>query len=207
MFVVFEGLDGSGKSTLMRFFKEELKKRGCEFIETFDPGGTEIGDQIREVLLSKKTKPEDKTELLLYEASRVELVEKVMKPALQQKKWVISDRFYYSTTAFQGYGRGLDLDEVDKLNHFATSGLVPDKVVWVNTPVEECQKRLGKRLLGGEDLSRLDEEKVSFHKKVFEGYTKMSEEQKDSSWLVLDGLLSPEELYAKLKQEFWPGEA
>lgn len=204
MFLVFEGLDGSGKSTLMRFFKEDLRRRGIEFIETFDPGATAIGDEIRKILLSKKLEPEAKSELLLYEASRVELVEKIMRPALRDKKWILSDRFYFSTTAFQGYGRGLDIESIEWLNSYATSGLRADFVFWVNTSVEECQKRMNQRLLGGEELSRLDVEKRDFHQRVYEGYKKMAEDKKSQTkWIELDGNKKPEEIYKDLSVKFW----
>lgn len=202
MFVVFEGLDGSGKSTLMRAFKESLRQREIDFEEIFDPGGTSVGDKVREVLLSKEDKPSSKTELLLYQASRAELVDKKIRPALDSERWVVSDRFYQSTWAFQGYGRGLDLSSVEWLNKYATEGCAPDVVVWINTPVDVCQERLQKRKSEGEELSRLDEEKRAFHQKVYEGYKAISESDKDSHWIVLDGLKTPKELADELLESF-----
>lgn len=203
MFVVFEGLDGSGKSTLMRAFKKHLEAKSQAFEEVFDPGGTSVGDKVREVLLSKADKPSSQTELLLYQASRAELVHKVIKPALENGKWIVSDRFFQSTLAFQGYGRGLSLENITWLNNFATSGLSPDVVVWINTPVEVCAERLQKRKSEGEELSRLDEEKKAFHQKVFEGYKALSEDKNTKTkWIVLDGVKSPEELSAELIEKF-----
>lgn len=207
VFVVFEGLDGSGKSTLMRSFKKGLNEKEVSFTEVFDPGGTSIGDKVREVLLSKADKPSDEAELLLYQASRAELVQKVIKPALKKGDWVVSDRFYQSTLAFQGYGRSLDLDSIHWLNRYVTQGTTPDVVVWVNTPVEVCGERLQKRKSEGEELSRLDEEKVAFHQKVFEGYKTISETDEISHWIVLDGLKTPEELAIDLQQRFAAFEA
>ncbi len=202
MFVVFEGLDGSGKSTLMRSFKESLQSRQVKFEEVFDPGGTSVGDKVRQVLLSKEDKPASETELLLYQASRAELVSKRIKPALDRGEWVVSDRYYQSTLAFQGYGRGLSIPNIKWLSNFATGGLAPDVVIWVDTPVDVCQQRLQKRRSEGEGLDRLEEEKLSFHKKVYEGYKESSETDKESHWIVLNGLQTPEELYEELSQKF-----
>jgi dTMP kinase len=203
MFVVFEGLDGSGKSTLMRAFKEYLEDKKQGFKEVFDPGCTSIGDKVREVLLSKEDKPTSQAELLLYQASRAELVYKVIKPSLEAGSWVVSDRFFQSTLAFQGYARGLSLENIHWLNNFATGGLSPDVVVWINTPVEVCAERLQKRKNEGGELSRLDEEKKAFHQKVFEGYKALSEDKNtNTAWIVLDGLKTPEELTKELIKKF-----
>jgi dTMP kinase len=203
MFIVFEGLDGSGKSTLMRAFKKSLNNKQIDFEEVFDPGGTSVGDKVREILLSKSEKPSDEAELLLYQASRAELVNKKIKPALKLSKWVVSDRFYQSTQAFQGYGRGLSLSDIDWLSHYAVQGTHPDLVVWVNTPVEVCQERLQKRKSEGEELSRLDEEKLQFHQKVYEGYEELSKQNNNNTkWLVLDGAKKPETLQLELIQYF-----
>ncbi len=202
MFVVFEGLDGSGKSTLMRSFKESLKLRGLDYEEVFDPGCTSIGNKVREIILSKLDKPSSEAELLLYQASRAELVAKKIKPALEASRWVVSDRFYQSTLAFQGYGRGLDISKINWLNEFATSGLSPDVVIWVNTPVDVCQKRLQKRKDEGDELNRLDEEKRTFHQKVFEGYEHQSKTDGKSHWIILNGLKKPEELAQDLNEAF-----
>jgi len=203
MFVVFEGLDGSGKSTLMNSFKAHLKSSDRAFVEVFDPGGTSIGDQVRQTLLSKTDVPAPQTELLLYQASRAELVFKRIKPALESGNWVVSDRFYQSTLAFQGYGRGLSLENINWLNQYATDGLRPDVVVWVNTPVDTCSERLQKRKNQGEALSRLDEEKRAFHQKVFEGYSFLSKNpDPQTKWIVLDGEKTPEELSDELLVKF-----
>jgi len=203
MFVVFEGLDGSGKSTLMRAFKAYLAQLNQGFLEVFDPGGTPIGDKIRQVLLAKDDVPSVEAELLLYQASRAELVSKLIKPALKSGEWVVSDRFYQSTLAFQGFGRGISIDQIKWLNVYATGGLEPDVVVWVNTPIEVCGERLQKRKSEGEELSRLDEEKQVFHQKVFEGYKALSEEPAGKTkWIVLDGRKTPEELSADLIASF-----
>lgn len=202
MFIVFEGLDGSGKSTLMKSFKSSLSQKGQDYLEVFDPGCTSIGDKVREIILSKRDKPSSEAELLLYQASRAELVEKKIKPALKALRWVVSDRFYQSTLAFQGYGRGLNISKINWLSEFATSGLSPDLVVWVNTPVDVCQERLQKRKDEGDTLNRLDEEKLAFHQRVFEGYQNQSETDKKSHWIVLDGLKTPVELGKDLAEAF-----
>jgi len=203
MFVVFEGLDGSGKSTLMRAFKAYLAHIKQDYTEVFDPGGTPIGDKVRQVLLAKEDIPAIQTELLLYQASRSELVFKLIKPALALKKWVISDRYYQSTLAFQGFGRGISIEDINWLNSYATGGLKPNLVVWVNTPVDVCSERLQKRKSEGEELSRLDEEKRAFHQKVYEGYKSLSEQNDpETKWIVLDGTSAPEALAADLIKTF-----
>ncbi len=202
MFIVFEGLDGSGKSTLMKAFKKSLLSKQIRFEQVFDPGGTRIGDQIRKILLSKEEKLLGETELLLYQASRAELVAKKIKPALKEGKWVISDRFYQSTLAFQGYGRGLSLSNIDWLNSFATKSLVPNVVIWVDTPVDICQHRLQKRKSEGKVLDRLEEEKLSFHNKVYEGYKSILKADQKSYWIVLNGGQSFKELIRELDKKF-----
>ncbi len=195
MFIVFEGLDGSGKSTLMKRFFEELKNQKIEYVETSDPGGTDLGRAVREVLLNKEFTPDPLTELLLYQSSRAELVKKVILPSLKEKKWVVSDRFYPSTLSFQGYARGIDVAKVNWLNNLVTDKCKPNFVVWVDTSIEVCQERLQKRLSDGETLNRLDEEKVAFHEKVYEGYKAQSLLDKNSQWIVLDGNQEPEALF------------
>ena len=195
MFIVFEGLDGSGKSTLIERFFEELKERKIPYVFTSDPGGTEVGDCIRKVILDKRLDPEPLTELLLFQASRVELVKKVILPSLKDKKWVISDRFYPSTLSFQGYARGLDVAKINWLNKLVTDKCKPDYIVWVNTSIQVCQQRLEKRSEDGDSLNKLDEEKLLFHQKVYEGYKAQSLLDKNSQWVILDGDKTPEELY------------
>ncbi len=196
MFVVFEGLDGAGKSTLMKGLFLKLKELKKAYISTQDPGGTGVGDKIRAVLLADKVlAPSPETELLLYQASRTELMDKVIKPALNDSKWVISDRFYQSTIAFQGHARGFSMDVINWLNAFASQNKAPDFVIWVDTPVEECQRRLQKRVNEGEELDRLDSEKIDFHMKVREGYLAQSKNpEKNTKWIVLDGTKSIEDM-------------
>lgn len=201
MFIVFEGLDGSGKSTLINRFFEDLKSHNVSYVTTSDPGGTEVGDSIRNVLLDKSLSPDPLTELLLYQASRAELVKKVIMPALKDKKWVVSDRFYPSTLSFQGYARGIDVAKINWLNKLVTDKFKPNYVVWVNTPLEVCQERLNKRASEGESLNRLDEEKIAFHQKVYEGYKAQSLLDKNSQWVVLDGTKSPDDLYKSFHEK------
>ncbi len=202
MFIVFEGLDGSGKSTLMKAFKKSLLSRQIKFEQVVDPGGTKVGDKIRKILLSKEEKPLAETELLLYQASRAELVAKKIKPALKAGKWVVADRFYQSTLAFQGYGRGLSVGDIEWLNNFATKSLVPNVVIWVDTPVDICQQRLEKRKFEGEALDRLEEERLSFHNKVYNGYKSTLKMDEKSYWIVLDGRQGFKELLEELDKKF-----
>ena len=129
-FVVFEGLDGSGKSSLMKMLDQHLRSLSYEPVLTREPGGTEVGDALREIILKKQANaPVARAELLMYEASRAQHVELVIKPSLAKKKWVLCDRFSASSVAFQGGGRSISIEQVVWLNQFATDNLIPDLTV------------------------------------------------------------------------------
>lgn len=199
-FVVFEGLDGSGKSSLMAALEKELAKQGLSYIHTREPGGTSIGDELREIILRKQDPaPLPRTELLLYEASRAQHVEQVIRPALAKKSWVLCDRFAASSVAFQGGGREISEQDVIMLNHFATGGLEADITVLLDLSVEESRRRRqnrGAQSGGGED--RIESEADSFHEKVRQSFLKQA--QASHKWLVLDAQRTPEELFRQLMQ-------
>lgn len=207
-FVVFEGLDGSGKSSLMKRLEAHLKKAGQDLIMTREPGGTTVGDEIREIILKKQAEPPSaRTELLLYQASRAQHVDLVIRPALAQKKWVLCDRFSASSIAFQGGGRGISLDQVRWLNDFSTSLLKPHLTVLLDLSVEESKKRRSHRentTAVAED--RIEAEADSFHEKVRQGFLDQAHADSEN-WLVLNAALSPDELYnqliAKLTEKKW----
>lgn len=201
-FLAFEGLDGSGKSSLMNQLQTHLAAQQKSFIKTREPGGTQIGDQLRNIILSKTSEvPSPRTELLLYEASRAQHVELVIKPALQQKNWVLCDRFTASSLAFQSGGRMISEDQVNWLNDFATDSLKPDLNILLDLTVEESQKRRQKRSLEvGSTDDRMESEEIDFHERVRAGFLKQAV-LKPSEWLVLDASQSPPELFNILLRE------
>lgn len=198
-FVVFEGLDGSGKSSLMKRLETHLKNLGQSLIMTREPGGTIVGDEIREIILKKQAEPPSaRTELLLYQASRAQHVDLVIRPALAQNKWVLCDRFSASSIAFQGGGRGISLDQVEWLNNFATNLLKPHLTVLLDLSVDESKKRRSNR----ENLTAVAEDRIeaeadSFHEKVRQGFLAQAKAD-PQNWLVLNAAHTPDELYEQL---------
>ncbi|MGB9707046.1 MAG: dTMP kinase [Microgenomates group bacterium] len=171
LLITFEGPEGGGKTFQIEKLAKYLQAEGREVLCLREPGQTQIGEQIRLILLSPKNKEmEPRAETLLFEASRAQLVEEVIKPALAVGKIVLCDRFFDSTTAYQGYGRGLPLEEIERLNMFAAGGLVPDLTILLDVEVEEGLKRRAKS--GKKD--RLDEEDLEFYWRVRRGYLKMA---------------------------------
>lgn len=167
LFITFEGPDGSGKTTVSTHISQELLKRGYPVIHTREPGGIEIAEQIRKVILDPKNTAMDvKTEALLYAASRRQhFVEKVL-PALNQGKIVLCDRFVDSSLAYQGHARKIGFEEVLAINEFAIEGHYPDLTVYLSISAEHGLKRIKNRNF----LDRLDQEQLSFHTEVVEGY-------------------------------------
>ena len=175
-FITFEGPDGSGKTTVSKAVCERLQAEGIAVVYTREPGGSEIAEQIRNVILDpNNTKMDPRTEALLYAASRRQhLVEKVL-PALAKGTHVICDRFVDSSLAYQGYGRQIGIDEVYRINVFAIDDCMPDKTLYFDVSVETGLGRIASRTY----LDRLDQESVSFHKKVWEGYHAVVEKYPD----------------------------
>lgn len=170
IFITFEGADGVGKSTHVNFFNEVLSAFGHKTLLIREPGGTEISEQIREILLATdNTHMTDRTELLLYEAARAQIVAEKIEPALMAGRIVICDRFYDSTLAYQGFGRGLDREMITKLNDFATNGLVPDRTILFTVSEEERLRRVGKR----DETDRLEAEAEEFKRSVRDGFLKL----------------------------------
>lgn len=191
-FIAFEGLDGAGKSTLIGALVEELKKQQIPHVLTREPGGTELAENIRQLLLATDIeKPSEKTELLLYEASRAQHVSQVIRPALERGDWVICDRFTSSTLAFQAGGRGLNESDIHWLNKYATGGLEPSLTVLLDIDVDSSQKRSSGRT--DRDLDRMEKEKREFHEAVRFHYLKQAN-QNPSKWLVLQATDSVESL-------------
>ena len=196
MFITFEGPDGSGKTTQIRLLAEWLREQGHEVVLTREPGGTEIGDQIRTVLHDPyNTAMDARTEILLYSASRAQHVAQLIRPSLAAGKIIISDRYADSTLAYQGYGRGLDLEVLRAVTSFATGGLTPALTVYLNITPEEGLQR---RRLGGDEWNRLDAEALEFHQRVRAGYLELVK-QGTERWAVIDAARSVEEVQAEIR--------
>lgn len=172
IFITFEGIEGSGKSTQAQLVRELLVGMGLDVVLTREPGGSAIGEKIREILLDSSNRGmEAMTELLLYEASRYQHVAEVIIPALDAGKVVVCDRFFDASTAYQGFGRGIKIETVIELNLIATSGLKADLTIVLDLPVEEGLRRLGR------SPDRIEGEKVEFHEKVRKGYLKIAQSE------------------------------
>lgn len=201
-FLVFEGLDGSGKSSLMRALEAELSKRGISFHRTREPGGTPLGEEIRDIILRKTTDrvPVPRAELLLYEVSRAQHVDEVIKPQLAKGAWVLSDRFSASSVAFQAGGRAISEEDVMMLNSFATAGLKADLTILLDLTVEESRRRQAQRTLQtGEGADRIEAEKDSFHQRVRDSFLKQAKAD-PQGWQILDARQSTEEMLKSLLQ-------
>lgn len=200
-FIVFEGLDGSGKSSLMAALERELQTRAINFLRTREPGGTPLGDEIRNMILRKEgPAPTPRTELLLYEASRSQHVDQVIRPALNAGTWVLCDRFAASSVAFQSGGRAISEADVVMLNTFATGGLKADVTVLLDLSVEESRRRRqGRGAVTGETEDRIESEADTFHENVRQSFLKQSREDA-ASWIVLDARETPEVLFKQLLQ-------
>lgn len=198
-FIVFEGLDGSGKSSLMTSLEEAIKARGDRYVRTREPGGTELGDEIREMILrTHGNPPTARTELLLYEASRAQHVDLVIRPALKEGAWVLCDRYAASSIAFQAGGREISEEWVSELNQFATDGVMPELTILLDLSVEESRRRRHKReSASGVHQDRIESEADSFHEKVRQSFLKQAAENPES-WLVLNAAATPEELKEQL---------
>ena len=171
LLVTFEGPDGSGKTTQIELLKNYLNEKGIEVIKTREPGGTEISEKIREIVLdNKNSKMCDMCEALLYAASRAQLVSEVIKPALEQGKTVICDRFVESSMIYQGIGRNLGVDRIKGINEAALDGLKADLTIMLTIPYEEGLKRK----VNQRALDRLENSGDEFHKKVFYGYIEIA---------------------------------
>lgn len=189
VFITFEGGDGCGKSTQARTLYKHILRQGFPAVLTHEPGGTTVGKKIRYYL--KQTRESDispLTELFLFAASRAQLVEKVIRPNLNSGSIVICDRYMHSTLAYQGYGRGLDLDTIQTVNTTATGGLSPDLVILLDLPVEKGLARKGNSI---ED--RFEQEDITFHLQVRQGFLKMAAFDPER-WLVVDAELPRREV-------------
>ena len=187
MFVVFEGPDGSGKSTQLKLLCDRLRQRGIDVLLTREPGGTCIGEQIRSILHDiSNTDMLPNAEILLYSASRAQLVGQVIAPAIKRGTTVLSDRYAYSTLAYQGYGHGLDLDLLQVVTDFATGGLQPDLVIHLDIEVATgLSRKIAAHAEGKAEWNRMDQKEIEFHRRVRRGYLALAAADPDR-WSVID---------------------
>ena len=195
-FITIEGPDGSGKSTQARLLADHLKDKGYDVLFTREPGGTEIGDQIRRVIMSldnKRMSPQ--AEFLLFSASRAQLVREVIQPKLAAGGVVVCDRFYDSSLAYQGYGHQLNLDQLRSVTEFVTGGLVPDLTLLLDLPSDVGLNRRREAGL----WNRLDDYDLAFHERVRAGYLQLAEAE-SQRWVVIDATRSPDEIQESVRE-------
>ena len=183
-FITFEGVDGAGKSTHLAWFAERLRQRGVEVLVTREPGGTPLGERLREILLHHAMCPG--TEALLMFAARLEHIEQIIKPALNSGKWVVSDRFSDASFAYQGGGRGVDWDKLKQLEQWVHADLQPDLTVFFDVPVEVARQRLNDHTRqNSTTLDRFEQEQADFFERVRTGYHKRVNEN-PQRYVVVD---------------------
>ncbi|MBS4016369.1 MAG: dTMP kinase [Candidatus Latescibacteria bacterium] len=197
--IAFEGIEGSGKSTQAKRLYSFLQAQQIPCIISYEPGGTEIGNQIREILLSVKNKKmHRKTELLLYLASRAQHVYEKIMPALAQGTVVVTDRFSLSSMAYQGMGRDFSFKVVSRLNNFAIAGIKPDLTILVDLPVPIGLGRTEKR--SGEKLDRLEKERYEFHEKIRRAYLNLAKKA-PKKIMVFSGEKNEQDLFTEIKEK------
>ncbi|MCM3671607.1 dTMP kinase [Mesobacillus maritimus] len=199
VFISIEGPEGAGKTTIINMLTEQLELEGQQVISTREPGGIDIAEQIREVILNKSnTAMDSRTEALLYAAARRQhLVEKV-RPALAEGKMVLCDRFIDSSLAYQGYARGLGIDEVFSINKFAIENMMPSITLYFDLDPRIGLERINKNK--GREINRLDLENVEFHEKVREGYLQLVERFPERM-VKIDASKPVEEVFKEAKKQ------
>ncbi|MBE8970362.1 dTMP kinase [Nostocales cyanobacterium LEGE 12452] len=190
--IVFEGVEGCGKTSQMQLCSEWLESLGVSVVVTREPGGTELGVHLRRLLLEKSSAQGEPvaevTELLLYAADRSQHVEQELKPNLTAGKYILCDRYTDSTIAYQGYGRGLNMSLINQLNNIATGGLESDLTIWLDVDVEVG---LARKLSDKVGLDRIEQETIAFHRRVQQGYAHLAASH-PSRIVRVDGSLSKE---------------
>ena len=196
MFITLEGPEGSGKTSQLPGLAEFLRQQGFDLITTREPGGTSIGDQIRKILFDLENKGMNpRSEILLFQASRAQLVDEVIRPALEAGRVVLCDRYADSTLAYQGYGHGVNMESLREIVTFATGGLKPNLTVFLDVNVEEGLKRRNK----GGDWNRLDDYDKDFHRRVYEGYQQLIAAEPER-WVVVNAARAPDAVAADLQK-------
>lgn len=195
LFLVLEGVEGAGKSTQARLLSSWMEARGIPHRSAREPGGTEVGEAIRTVLLEHRDlEVPAETELLLMLAARAAFVRGLVRPGLDAGEIVVADRFDLSTFAYQGFGRGLDLDEIRRLNAFATGGLRPDLTLVFDLPVEEGT---GRQRAEGKDADRIEREGAAFLERVREGYRELA--STEDRVVRIDARGTPDEVHERVR--------
>jgi dTMP kinase len=195
LFITFEGIEGCGKTTQIKRLAQRLGGLGIPFISTLEPGGTGIGQDIRKILLdSRNSHLSPLSELILYAADRAQHIDETIRPALSRGKWVICDRFFDATTAYQGAGRGLDMDIIIMLNNLVTKGITPDITLLFDCPPEVGIGRALKRIsdLAQDGQDRFERERMEFHTKVRDGYLEIARRERRFS--IIDASLPVDEV-------------
>jgi len=196
--ITFEGVEGCGKSTQLLLLARHLQQRGIAFVTTREPGGTPLGEQVRELLLDPRLVPAPAAELFLFEAARAQLVADVVKPALLAGTTVLSDRFADSSLAYQGGARGIPPETVARLNALACAGLVPDRTLVFDLDVEVAFHRARRRPTTKADNRRFEDEALAFHQAVAEGYRALVRSE-PARVTVVDARGTPEEVHERIK--------
>lgn len=191
-FITVEGVDGAGKSTQFEVIAKALREKGIDLVTTREPGGPESAEKIRTLLLTEPMTA--KCELLLMFAARQENLEKIIRPALEAGKWVLCDRFTDASVAYQGYGRGRSLKEIEMLGNFVHPDIKPDKTVIFDLPTEIAAARLSRK------LDRFEQEDADFHHRVRQGYLEIAKKEPERC-VVIDASGSPEEVAGKVLKE------
>lgn len=194
MFITFEGLDFCGKSTQVNLLEQYLLNKGKQVKIIREPGGTIISEKVRNILLDKKNENMFiETEILLFSASRSQLVREVIKPFLKADYYVISDRFHDSTTAYQGFGRAIPLDFVTAINTFAIGDAIPDITFFIDIPLDEAKKRNNLR---NSELDRIESSDMKFYEKVRKGYFFLADREKRI--IIINGLQTIEQIHKQI---------
>lgn len=188
LFITFEGPDGCGKTTQMKLLAEYFEKKGKEVVLTREPGGKGLGEKVREILLNYDGEVSDRCESFLFLADRAQNIDIIVNPAVKKGKIVLCDRHIDSTVAYQGYGRGLNIDRINMLNNLATNGKKPDLTLVFDVDVETSMKRVGK------EKDRMESAGIDFHNRVRKGYLELAK-QEPKRIKVLDATKSIEEIH------------
>ena len=198
LFIAFEGADGCGKSTQVRFLTKYLKEQGVDVLSTREPGGCPVSERIRDIVLDRDVENMSaQTEALLYAAARAQHVYEVIRPAVDAGRLVLCDRFIFSSLAYQGYGRQLGVDEVRVINEFAIMGCMPDITVFINIPPERAFERMNELKVH----DRIEKEDMSFHERVFRGFIELS---KSEEIMLIDASGTKFETHELIKEKLMP---
>jgi dTMP kinase len=192
LFISFEGIDKSGKSSQVKLLAEYLEKMNCKVVKTCEPGGTRVGQKIKLILLRPSSRISSVSELFLYLADRAEHVRQVISPALEARKIVISDRFSDATVAYQGYGRGLDIAWIEALNEKATQGILPEVTFLLDINPDLARQRAKKK-------DRIEREKTDFHHRVRQGYLELAKLRPERI-KTMNGEGSPKEIHLAIRK-------